>query len=181
MSSSDSTILETRFKERLQSLSLLLVTSQEKRKRILIDKKFRDQYTNDGICRRYQEENGETAPPLLLRQYCRKVDDISIDILEAKSNLSNEYTKMITNLCTFTEEEIKYIIETHSSVLTTNDEGHRILCNIKGVVHTLKYFGDIFDEKNNFFLSNISDDTMVPIFGNKFLSPKSSKIVFLKN
>lgn len=160
-------LLERRFRDRLTSIKNLISSTAKVREAIKTDKKIRTLYTNRIIHQRHQTLNGETAPPLLLRQYNIQADTDYTDLLEATNNIQVEYNKSLITHCNFTEEEIKYIIEDHISFLSISDEKMTfpILCTIGDVTHTLKYMGHSFSDPRGFFFTRfIMEDTIVPIF-----------------
>lgn len=183
MSSSLQNILETAFEERLQKLRSLSKYFEDIKEKLKSDETVRLRYTNKGILSKYYEDNGTDAPPLLLRQHNRGNGD-DVDLLEAQSNLQLEYIKWINDLCTFTEEEIKYIIEFHLPSLSSTKDltSYNIFCTVNGDSYILKSFGDSFEDKNNFFLTRfIIEDDIIPIFNTsnqKTSEPQTS--VFLK-
>lgn len=164
-------LLESCFKERIGQLRNLTEITEEKRKKIKSDTNTRLYYTNNSVSERHRQLNGEGSPPLLLRQYGRilsgRLDepDEHTEYLEAKNNLQLEYNKLLIELCTFKEEEIKYIIEHHIDNISVKS-GFPIFCDIQGVAHTVKYLGDIspIDKRKFFFTRFIIEDTILPIF-----------------
>lgn len=178
------TILEERFRDRISSIRNLIVSSMDKKEAIKSDRELRFYYTNRSILRRHYELNGETAPPLLLRQYNIQVDTNHTDLLEAKNNIQAEYNKFLAPLCNFTEEEIKYVIDNHISSLSIleSEKTFPILCEIGGVTHTLKYAGPILSDPKGFFFTRfIIEDNIIPIFDKNFsFSTEKQRSVMLK-
>ncbi|MDD4930678.1 MAG: hypothetical protein PHG66_00795 [Candidatus Colwellbacteria bacterium] len=181
------TLLETQFQSRMDSIKNLILSSLEKREKVKTDREFRSRYTNKSIHQRHQELNGCGAPPLLLRQYNILADTEHTDILEAKNNIQAEYNKKLVEFCNFSEEEIKYIINTHISSLSTESIASTIpiLCTIGGVTYVLKYSGVLEtpypDIRGFFFTRFIMEDNIIPIFDKRFsFSTEGNHSVFLK-
>lgn len=172
-------ILEKRFKE----LNDLQISTEDKRNKIKYNPSLREYYTNKKVIERYQMNNGTYSQPLLLRQYAVCTDTIDVDILESQNNIQTEFVKQSINLCTFTQDEIKYLIENHITNITL-DKNYgifQIFCDIDNIVHILKYFGDsISDNKCFFFTRFIIEDNIIPIFDNVvFDGNTTQKQVFL--
>lgn len=95
----------------------------ESSRRVEEDFEFRSNYTNSEVQRRHSEESmDELVPPLLLRTYRRSgngVDDVRIDILEAKNNIFREYLERVSRYNVFSRETIEEIIENHSNNLSS--------------------------------------------------------------
>lgn len=156
-------VLEKRFK----SLHDLQLSTNDKRNKIKYNPLIRDYYTNKSVNERYQIHNGNCAPPLLLRQYNNSADKTDVDILESQNNIQTEFVKQTIKLCTFTRDEIKYIIEMSPVNLTIDKDCgiFQIFCDIDSVIHTLKYFGSsILDNRMFFFTRFIIEDNIIPVF-----------------
>lgn len=177
--------------ERLNNLKMLREIINDKRERLKIDIDFRKSYTNEEICKRNIENNGEMAPPILLRQYGR-VNSIKneyiiseCELLEAQNNLDEEYRKNLIEICTFNIDELKFIVENHIDILTISQTDFPIFCNINNTTHILKYFGENlkFDfEINKFFLTRfIMEDIIIPLSKfNLIFDIKNQSTVYLK-
>jgi len=177
------TILENNFNDRMKSIGECVSSFNEKIKLLKKNKELQSSYTNQSVYKRHREMNGESAPPLLMRQYNIQADKAYTDSMEAENNIRSERDKLISNLCNFTEDEIKYIIETHPILLSYRGRySFPILCDIDGVTHSLKHVGKTLDDVNGFFLTRfIIEDNIVPVFNtNLSFVDETRKGVFLK-
>jgi hypothetical protein len=212
-SSGITSFLELKLRDRVSLIKNLVSSLIINTRSIESDIELRSQYTNRSIISRYQKsqkwhessESSESSesndsppplPPLLLRQYNIETSDDRNDILEANSNIRLEYKKSLIDICNFTEEEIKYMIGDHISILRLHDEvcedgglsvntpppTFPILCDIEGVTHTLKYAGGEFPDKRGFFFTPfIIEDNITPIFDKIFpFSLEGGRSVSLK-
>ena len=106
--------------KRLKSLKSLQLITAIKRKEIKHNQSFREYYTNKRVNERNENNGSELHnenynQPLLLRQYNICVGDTGdIDLLESQNNIQTEFVKQSIDLCTFTRDEIKYLIENYN-------------------------------------------------------------------
>lgn len=176
--------------ERLNNLKMLRGIINDKKEKIKTDVDFRKSYTNEEICKRNTENNGEMAPPLLLRQYGRSNERneyivSECELLEAQNNLDEEYRKISIEICTFNIDELKFIVENHPNILTTSQKDFPIFCNINNMTHVLKYFDENLKdnlELNKFFLTRfIMEDVIILLFTSDFsFYTKGQTTVYLK-
>jgi len=135
----------------------------KERLHLLIDKKSRLE-TDNNLVLKYTNRN---RPGL---QLCRQFNGtgIDIDILEARSNLDIEFFHDITELCTFTLEEIKTMVIEESEFIKSKEVGHKssnlyqIFCDDETGIRILKQSGSVL-----FLTRFIIEDDIVYVFPEK--------------
>jgi len=156
---------------RLSSISSLISETSRLKENIKTDPETRSFYTNNSVCERYIEINGEDSPPLLLRQHNNSYDNDKREYLEAQSNINMDYSKKLFELCTFSLDELRYIVSNKSNLLRLEGSLNNVplLYQKEDKLYRLKYCQDELHkdqfDRNGFFLTRfiIEDDT-IPLF-----------------
>jgi hypothetical protein len=156
--------------KRLRLISSLNSELSKLREDIKNDQEVRSLYTNRSIHKKYIEMYGEESPPLLLRQHNNTLDKDITDLFEAQSNISLNYSKQLSKLCTFSFEELKYIVSNKSNLLQLETSVNNIPLQYHGdSLCTLKYCRDELHKdqfkQSGFFLTRfIFEDDIIPLF-----------------